>query len=271
MKRKLLSLMLFAIASFTLAQTYCSPTFTNTNTSDGHISSFFTTNALTNINNSSGLGITSQGYSDYTNLSVIIEQGSNLNLSVGLTWVGTHFLKIWIDTNQNGIFETSEIFFSDSNGTSGGQYTETILTNSIDSGTYRMRILVHYFSYDDSPCGSAHYGEAEDYTLVVNCPFYIVPPTGEANQTFTAGQTLADLIVNGNNLVWYSDSALTTTIPTTTVLVNGTTYYVVEEVGGCKSSALAITVTDCATLVSTPTGATTQTRSNACRFSRKRK
>jgi len=60
-------------------------------------------------------------------------------------------------------------------------------------------------------------------------------------------------------LVWYSDSALTITLPTTTSLVNGTTYYVVQQIGGCKSSALAITVTDCVTLVSIPIGETTQT------------
>jgi len=72
-------------------------------------------------------------------------------------------------------------------------------------------------------------------------------PTGEANQNFNLGQTLEDLIVNGSNLVWYSDSALTTTIPGTTTLVNGTTYYVVSEVGNCQSVALAINVTEIVT------------------------
>jgi len=70
--------------------------------------------------------------------------------------------------------------------------------------------------------------------------------------------TISDLVVNGTNLVWYSDSSLTSTIPDTTALVDGTTYYVVSENGICKSSTLTITVTDCVNVVSTPTGETEQ-------------
>jgi len=71
-------------------------------------------------------------------------------------------------------------------------------------------------------------------------------PSGETEQTFTQGQTLADLVVNGNNLVWYSDVALTIEIPNTTALVHNTAYYVVEAAGNCKSLALAIKTTDVA-------------------------
>ncbi len=70
----------------------------------------------------------------------------------------------------------------------------------------------------------------------------VAVPTGETEQTLTEGQTLADLIVEGENLTWYSDEALQNQISATTVAENNTTYYVTQTVGECTSEALAITV-----------------------------
>ena len=67
-------------------------------------------------------------------------------------------------------------------------------------------------------------------------------PTGSSNQTFTSGQTLANLEINGVNLQWYSASTGNTSIPNTTPLVFGTTYYVSQTVNGCEGSRLAVTV-----------------------------
>src|SRR5690606_27282152 len=89
----------------------------------------------------------------------------------------------------------------------------------------------------------------------------IVAPTGASDQTVLVGATIAGLAVSGNNLVWYADAALTQVIPTTTVLVHGTTYYVVTQTAECQSDALAITVTvidPCAEVVA-PTGDAVQT------------
>jgi len=70
----------------------------------------------------------------------------------------------------------------------------------------------------------------------------VAPPTGEANQTFNVGQTLADLVVNGDNLVWYSDNTYSNALSLSEPLVDGATYYVRSENGTCQSEALAITV-----------------------------
>lgn len=66
-------------------------------------------------------------------------------------------------------------------------------------------------------------------------------PSAVSPQTFTAGQTLADLVVTGNGLIWYSDATGATVIPNTTLLVSGTTYYVSQTVvGSCESIRLPI-------------------------------
>src|SRR5690625_5003091 len=102
-----------------------------------------------------------------------------------------------------------------------------------------------------------------DYTLTVdlaniNCSDYTAAPGGDADQFFEAGDTLDDLVVYGGNLTWYSDAAGTSVIPNTTLLVNGTTYYVKQTLNGCDSDLLGITVheIDCSALaiVSTTDG-----------------
>lgn len=67
-------------------------------------------------------------------------------------------------------------------------------------------------------------------------------PVGNQMQDFTEGQTLADLDVEGQNLKWYSDEALTNELPETTLLIDGATYYVVTSEGLCNSDSLALQV-----------------------------
>ncbi|RYE24416.1 MAG: T9SS type A sorting domain-containing protein, partial [Sphingobacteriales bacterium] len=71
-------------------------------------------------------------------------------------------------------------------------------------------------------------------------------PSGAATQTFTAGQTVADLEVTtleGATVIWYVESDVDgyTVIPTTTVLEDGVTYYVSQTTNGCGSAYFGIT------------------------------
>src|SRR5690606_13074590 len=54
----------------------------------------------------------------------------------------------------------------------------------------------------------------------------VVAPTGDTNQTLEEGDTLADLVVNGDNLAWFADADLSVPLQPTTEVVNGVTYYV---------------------------------------------
>lgn len=72
-------------------------------------------------------------------------------------------------------------------------------------------------------------------------------PTGDTEQTFQEGATLADIVVDPSNVTWFAseDDALTGTnpLPLNTVLVDGETYYAVNIVGGCLSDPFGVTVT----------------------------
>lgn len=77
-----------------------------------------------------------------------------------------------------------------------------------------------------------------------------------SNQSFTAGATLASVVVNASNIVWYSTSTGNTTLSLSTVLVNGATYYAVQT-SPCLSERLAVTVTVGATgIISSQCGIT---------------
>lgn len=67
-------------------------------------------------------------------------------------------------------------------------------------------------------------------------------PVGEETQYFVLGETLENLVVAGTNLTWYANANSTNELPSTTALVNGTTYYVSQNNGECESALLAITV-----------------------------
>jgi hypothetical protein len=64
---------------------------------------------------------------------------------------------------------------------------------------------------------------------------YLTAPTGPSAQNFTAGQTLADLTVNGTGIVWYSAPIGGTSLPDTTSLTDNNTYFAAQSIGGCES------------------------------------
>ena len=119
-------------------------------------------------------------------------------------------------------------------GTSGSITDGTIGTGSSNKN--------YYFFYNwklntgDAECKSAR----QEVSVHVNAA--PEAPAGEQSQKFTEGQTLNDLVVTGANLTWYSDEMKTTVLPTTTTLVDGTTYYVSQNDGQCESALLAVTV-----------------------------
>lgn len=74
---------------------------------------------------------------------------------------------------------------------------------------------------------------ARPFALNINPP--VSPPTGDANQTYNPGQTLNDLVVQGQNIQWYDLAVGGNLLPGTTLLQNDTTYYASQTVNDCES------------------------------------
>lgn len=95
----------------------------------------------------------------------------------------------------------------------------------IPEGMYTIRV--------EDNCGNV---------LIVTYNHALPPPTAQEAQTFTEGETLADLEIEGQNLRWYASATSEEVLPLTTPLVNNTTYYVSQTVNGAESARIGVTV-----------------------------
>jgi|GEM_PF-602770 len=89
------------------------------------------------------------------------------------------------------------------------------------------------------------------FDFVIEPPAPLSEGKNETIVEFKPGQTLADLVVEGENIQWYSSQSPSggknnktneTPLPLTTVLVNGVTYYASQTINGVESKdRLAVT------------------------------
>jgi hypothetical protein len=101
-------------------------------------------------------------------MSANLSYGSNtIQYSAG--FLSSSYLEYWrvfIDYNQNGVFETNERVVSRSSRSSGTLSSSFNVPTSALTGPTRMRVSMKYNSYQD-PCETFSYGEVEDYTVII--------------------------------------------------------------------------------------------------------
>lgn len=105
---------------------------------------------------------------------------------------------------------------------------------------------LYYFFYN----WTVQTGEVETCESALTEVVVTVNPAPEAPLAigdfyFSEGDTLADLedsLEFEGDLTWYADADLTIELPSTTVIVEGTTYWVTQTLNGCESEALEVFV-----------------------------
>lgn len=125
---------------------------------------------LSNINNAPPAGCTT--YSDYTDLTVQLEQNKTYPLSLTLGTCGANFnkaAKVYIDWNSNGVFDANELVATTGviNGT-GTYSTNITVPPGVVPGNFSLMRVVLAETSDTStikPCGSYAKGETEDYRV----------------------------------------------------------------------------------------------------------
>ncbi len=125
-------------------------------------------------------------------------------------------------------------------------YSDAAGTNVIPDTTTLVGNTTYYAGFGDPSCTDL---------LPVRIDYQIEAPLGISDQPFCTAATwatfgiiedddkLSDLNICGENLTWY-DATGTTVLPSNTVLVDGSTYYVTQNVGGCESEPLEVQVTE---------------------------
>ena len=72
------------------------------------------------------------------------------------------------------------------------------------------------------------------------CP---LAPNALPNQSFCNAATLQDIIVSGQNITWYETLTSTTSLPISSALQSGFTYYASQTVLGCESARSPVQIT----------------------------
>src|SRR5699024_5645495 len=152
---------------------YCTPVYSTGCSSGDKISNVSLTGESESLNNNSGCS--TDDYGDYTDDSDVavpdMAPGETYTLSVSTDYSApsSESFRAWIDYDENGLFDDDEeiayVQGMDGSGTSEVEFT---VPEQVEPGNYRLRVrLVYGSSADIDPCGSATYGETEDYTVEI--------------------------------------------------------------------------------------------------------
>ncbi|MES2139729.1 MAG: GEVED domain-containing protein [Bacteroidota bacterium] len=178
-------------------QAYCVPRMSTIQANGDYLKSF-TFGNISNLN--SGDAATDYTYYNSLTANVVAAVSNSLTLeSGGTTSTYAEQFRIWIDYNQNGIFETTESVFN----TTASSFSPNVVLGSVTvpvtayNGITRMRVMAKYSStplVTESCLGTSTYGEYEDYNVHI---------TGATNNpstgylySWTADATLSDITIS---------------------------------------------------------------------------
>jgi alpha-tubulin suppressor-like RCC1 family protein len=157
--------------------------------------------------------------------------------------------------NDNTLFAMGQNSYGQYGNGNNNASTSPILINSlpniINFEASGMTTLILKSNGELWTSGKNNAGQLGDGTVIdknnlTQISFITAVPIGNTTQTITTGGTLANLVVFPTNVLWYSSQANaisgTNALPISTVLLNNTTYYAVNEINNCRSNPLSVFV-----------------------------
>ncbi len=106
---------------------------------------------------------TCDSYSQY--LTTVHNLAMATPYTITVTSPSSVYLSIWIDKNNNNLFETSEILIQTTTTATSYSVPLNSTTNNILVGRYRIRAIIRVYSTSYDPCGSGLTGEAIDFMV----------------------------------------------------------------------------------------------------------
>lgn len=169
---------------------YCTPVYASGTVQGDYIKRV----GIGGINNITG-GTGQPSYFDYTNLTTTLNAGQSVTLTLEFNEVNPMYYRVWIDYNQSGTFEPSEVLSQ--NAVNPGITTiSTNISANAYGGPTRMRVrCASHTNTNIDPCASYNYGQTEDYTIIIQ------NGTGAPIVRFTADT----MHINVNDVVNFTD------------------------------------------------------------------
>lgn len=188
---------------------YCNPIMYATNGCN-YINSVTTSGGITNIYPAVDSGYNNYGVSYFTSPSVSQNAGSSFTLTVQSQGYCLYFsfYYVWIDWDQNEVFDSSELMVNNVNCNNDlTNFTINVPSTAL-SGTTRMRIICDGSGFGDTyalPCSdySSYYSESEDYNVVI--PF----ATSIADVNILQSCSVFPNPTSGNTLINFTLSSAT--------------------------------------------------------------
>ncbi|GAB4045166.1 GEVED domain-containing protein [Spirosoma litoris] len=214
---------------------------------------------------------TTSYYTSFTGVSGTVTAGQSATFTVTKGTMNAMGSSIWVDLNNNHVFEISERLYQMSAADKAATFSGTLaIPISTTASAIAMRIVAAFSTIPGDPCGSYDYGETEDYILVVKQP--CTPPVASLSgtTTITTGQTATltatltgsspfSLTVNTSNSSPITFTGITTSPFTFTVTpVISTTYTLANVLNGCAtgtgSGIAVVTVNSCTAMYTLKVG-----------------
>ncbi|MDR6966982.1 hypothetical protein J2X31_000982 [Flavobacterium arsenatis] len=142
---------------------YCVPSSTLTTT---FINNFSTVGAISNVSNLAS-GYATAGYQDnYATQEMIHHAGGSFSFTANVTG-GPVGLNVWVDWNNNFVFEASEKLYGTTTTTSAAITQTVAIPADVALGSYRMRVLTANGVANPLACSTTTRTEAEDYKFTI--------------------------------------------------------------------------------------------------------
>jgi hypothetical protein len=184
---------------------YCTPEYTN-GTDDGDLISNIVIQG-TALSNNTGAVIGGPSYTYFTgqpNYTAELQAGNSYTVEVTVGPFANQNIAVWIDYNDNGLFEPSErVGFTTTPIDGGGTASFNItLACNPPLGTHRMRVRDVFGLAGNTiePCTLYGYGETEDYDVTVTSAVACPQPSNLAVTSITESTAI---------LVWTTGCAET--------------------------------------------------------------
>ncbi|WP_047546907.1 GEVED domain-containing protein [Psychroserpens sp. Hel_I_66] len=189
---------------FTFNAGYCIPFATS---SSSFIDDFSTSGDNMNISNL-GSGLATDNYENNTGtMAVSGAQNDVIDFEIAIVG-GTIGAAVWVDWNNDFVFDTSEVSYS-TTSYGNGPFTGAItIPDGVSNGDYRMRVLIDWNDSnpgDDDACSygssTAPRGETEDYTVTVDSTLSLGDISNQYNFTYFPNPVKNTLTLKAQNTI----------------------------------------------------------------------